>query len=191
MTTLTAAPTRTSGRTATVGAALLALGCIALAGFDFLTTTSDGKFQSAVDYWYTADMFPMLIGLFLLLAGLRAVQRGRDGKLGTVSFAVTTVALVAVAVDGVATLVTKDPMALGPVYLLGTFVSIIGLVLFAVAAIRARVLPWWVGVALAITWTVGGLVGDDGPLGFPGSGLLLAAAGIAAAAVANRTGAAD
>jgi hypothetical protein len=46
---------------------------------------------------------------------------------------------------------------------------------FAVGTIRARVLPWWAGPALAVTWLIGGPVGEGGPTGFKGSALLLAA----------------
>jgi hypothetical protein len=74
----------------------------------------------------------------------------------------------------------------GPLYPIGALVSFAGMVVLTVAAIRARVLPWWTAPLLTITWIVGGVVGDDGPLGFKGSALLLAAAGIAVAAATTR-----
>lgn len=176
-----AARTRTPARTATIGAAVLATGCLVLAAFDFLVATHD-KITSAADYLYTLNMYPILAGLVLLLAGLRAAQHRRDRILGTIGFILTVVGVAGAGIDGIATLITKNPQALGPTYLLGTFLSIIGMILFAIASIRARVLPWWAAPALAFTWTIGGLLGDGGPLGFKGSALLLAAAAIAAAA---------
>jgi hypothetical protein len=77
-----------------------------------------------------------------------------------------------------ASLVTKQTEALGPVYLLSMLTSLIGVIVFAVGTIRARVLPWWAGPALPVTWLVGGPVGEGGeggPTGFKGSALLLAA----------------
>lgn len=182
MTTLVANPPRTAPRMAPLGAAILSLGCVTLACFDFFVTTSDRKLTYTADYLYTLNMYPILIGLFMLVTGLRAWQGGR-GKIGAT---ITTVGLAAAAVDGIATIVTRNDQALGPLYLLGTFVSIIGLTIFAIASIRARILPWWTTAALAATWIIGGLVGDGGPLGFKGSALLLAIAGIAAAVTSTR-----
>jgi hypothetical protein len=189
MTTLALKPADTAVRTSAVGAALLALGCVVLAYLDFFVTTSDGKFVSAADYVYTVDMLPLLVGLFLLVSGLRGVQSGRDGKLGTAGFVVLTVGLVGLTVTGVDSMITKDAQALGPVYVLSTFATFIGLILFAIGGLRARVLPWWMGPLLTIAWVVGGTVGDGGPLGFKGSALLAAAAGIACASGAAKAAA--
>jgi hypothetical protein len=188
MTTLTATTSRQPTRTTAAGAALLTFGSVILAVFDFFVTTSDGKLVSAADYLYTLNMFPFLLGFVVLLTGLRSVQHGRDGTLGKIGFILTMVGVAGVAVDGVVTLITKNPQALGPAYPLGTLLSFVGMLLFAIASIRTRVLPWWVGPTLTVTWIIGGLVGDGGPLGFKGSALLLAATAIAAAAAAAAAG---
>ena len=187
MTTLTAAPPRTTTRLATVGAALLAFGCVVLTFFDFFVTTSATGFHGTGDYLYTADGFPFTVGLLLLVAGVRAVNRGRDGRLGTIGFVITAVGSVAVLICLAASLVTRSENSLGPVYVLGSFATMLGVLVFAIGTIRARVLPWWIAVALAVTWVVGGLVGDNGPLGFKGSALLLAATAITMAVLVPRT----
>jgi hypothetical protein len=89
-------------------------------------------------------------------------------------------------VDCIASTVGKDDQTLGPLYPIAALVTFIGMIVFTIASLRARILPWWTTPALTLGWIVGGVVGDDGPLGFKASALLLAAAGIAVAVVANR-----
>src|SRR5689334_17340423 len=67
-------PPRTATRTIPLGAAILAFGCAVLAYFDFFITTSDGKYTLAADYLYAMDIFPMVAGLGLLVAGICARQ---------------------------------------------------------------------------------------------------------------------
>ena len=181
MTALTA-PSRTAVRTTPLGAALLAFACVALAYFDFFITTSDGKYTSTADYLYTLNMYPMLAGLGLLVAGICARQGGR-GRTGAV---IVAIGLAGLAVDGIAAVVARNDQALGPLYPIGALVTFAGMIVLTVASLRARVLPWWTTPLLTVAWIVGGVVGDDGPLGFKASALLLAAAGIAVAAATIR-----
>jgi hypothetical protein len=180
MTTLLSNPPR-STRTIPVGAAILALGCVILACFDFFVTTSDGEYTRTADYLYALDMYPLLIGLGLLLAGVCARQGGR-GRTGAV---IVGVGLLGLAVDGAAAMIGGDDQTLGPLYPIATLVSFVGMIVFTVSSVRARVLPWWTTPALTIGWIVGGMVGDGGPLGFKASALLLAAAGVAVAVAAS------
>jgi hypothetical protein len=180
--TTLAAPPRTTARTIPIGAAILAFGCVLLAYFDFFVTTSNGKYTYAADYLYAMDIFPFVVGLGLIVAGICARQGGR-GRTGAIILAV---GLAGLAVDCVAAMIAGNDQALGPLYPIGALVSFAGMVVLTVASIRARVLPWWTTPLLTITWIVGGVVGDDGPLGFKGSALLLAAAGIAVAAATAR-----
>ncbi len=188
MTALTLAPPRTASRLLPVGAALLTFGCLAMAVFDFFFTISTDDFASTADYLYTLDAFPLLAGMLLLVAGLRRLNGGRDGLLGRIGFLVTAAGLVAVAVCVASSIITTSENSLGPVYVLGSLASLLGVVLFAIGSVRARVFAWWIAPLLAITWIIGGTVGDNGPFGFPGSGLLLAVAGIATAIFAPRAG---
>jgi hypothetical protein len=186
MTAIALTPTQNSARTSWIGAGVLAFGCAVLAYMDFFVTTSDGKFVSVADYVYLFNMYPLLIGLFLLVLGLRGVQAGRDGKLGTVGFVVLCIGLAGLAVTGIDSAITQDAQALGPVYVLSTFASFLGLVILAVGAIHARKLPWWTAPALTIAWIIGGTVGDGGPLGFKASAVVLAVVGLACAATASK-----
>jgi hypothetical protein len=181
MTTLVAPP-RTATRTIPLGAAILAFSCVVLAYFDFFVTTSDGKYTSTADYLFVLNMYPMLAGLGLIVAGICARQGGR-GRTGAI---IVAVGLAGLAVDGIAAMVARNDQALGPLYPIGALVTFAGMVVLTVASIRARVLPWWTTPLLTLTWIVGGVVGDGGPLGFKASALLLAAAGIAVAAVTTR-----
>jgi len=182
MATLTGTPARTATRTIPIGAAILALGCIALAYIDFFVTTSDGTYAYTADYVYTLDMYPLLAGLGLVVAGICARQGG-SGRTGAI---IVGVGLLGLAVDGIGSVVGRNDQTLGPLYPIATLITFVGMVVFTVASLRARVLPWWTTPALTLGWIVGGVVGDSGPLGFKASALLLAAAGIAIASAANR-----
>ena len=175
-------PPRTATRTIPLGAAILAFGCAVLAYFDFFVTTSDGKYTLAADYLYATDIFPMVAGLGLLVAGICARQDGR-GRTGAIILAVGLTGLV---VDCIAAMVAGNDQALGPLYPIGTLVTFAGMIVLTVASLRAHVLPWWTTSLLTITWIIGGPVGDGGPLGFKASALLLAGAGVAVAAVSSR-----
>jgi hypothetical protein len=63
-------------------------------------------------------------------------RHGRDGTLGRIGAIVTSVGFVALVVTLFSALITKDTQALGPVYVLATFATFIGLILFAIAARR-------------------------------------------------------
>ncbi|WP_086729536.1 hypothetical protein [Streptomyces carpinensis] len=181
------APSRPAGRLAVAGAAVLAFACVALAVFDFfVTTSSTDQFTSTADYLYTLDGFPFVIGFVALVAGLRALHAGRDGRLGRFGFLVTTAGGAALCLCLAASLATRSENSLGPLYPLGSLVSFLGMILFAVASVRARVLLWWAGPALAVSWVVGGPVGDGGPLGFKASALVLAAVAAVVVALALR-----
>jgi hypothetical protein len=185
MTTLTAAPPRTTTRTLATGAAMLAVSCVVLAIFDFFIPTT-AEYHGPADYVYAANGVPFVTGLALMVLGLRRVLKGRDGKVGTAGMVITMVGLGALMLSIVATLATGSESSIGPAYPLGTLTSFIGLILFTVGALRAKALPWWMTPALTLTWIVGGPVGDAGPLGFKASGLLLTAVAIAIAALAPR-----
>ncbi|MFG2039799.1 hypothetical protein [Dactylosporangium sp. NPDC048998] len=187
MNALPVAAPRTAPRVVTIGAALLCFACVVLAVFDFFVPTSNDAFTSTADYLYTLDGLPLMAGLLLIVAGLHSAQDGRDGRLGRIGLLVTAVGTVAVVVCLLASFVTRSENSLGPVYVLGTFTTFLGLILFAIASVRAHVLPWWAGPTLTVAWIVGGPVGDNGPLGFKASGLLLAAVAIAIATVTPRT----
>jgi hypothetical protein len=159
------------------------LAAAALAAMDLFAITSDTRYTSLMDYLFTANGFPFVLGPLLAIIGIHSIQRPRDGLAGRIGFAVMAIGLIGFLPPLVASLITKQADALGPVYFLSMLTSLIGVIVFAAGTIRARVLPWWAGPALAVTWLVGGPVGEGGPTGFKGSALLLAAVLLAIAAI--------
>ncbi|OPG04699.1 hypothetical protein [Microbispora sp. GKU 823] len=159
----------------------------ALALLDLFTSVPQhDRLIDAADYAFTADGFPFVLGMLVSVAAIHALHGGRDGRLGSVALVLTTVGMLGFLPPLAVSLVSGDAESLGPVYLLSMLVSLIGLVLFAVALVLGRALPWWAGPSLAVGWVVGGPVGEGGPLGFRGSALLLAAACLAVAFAVSR-----
>jgi hypothetical protein len=159
----------------------------ALALLDLFTSVPQhDRLIDLADYAFTADGFPLVLGMLASVAAIHSLHGGRDGRLGSVALVLTTVGMLGFLPPLVVSLVSGDAESLGPVYLLSMLASLIGLVLFAVGLLRAGVLPWWAGPSMAVGWVVGGPVGEDGPLGFRGSALLLAAACLAVAFAVSR-----
>jgi hypothetical protein len=159
----------------------------ALALLDLFTSVPQhDRLIDFADYAFTADGFPFVLGMLVSVAAIHSLHGGRDGKLGSVALVLTTVGMLGFLPPLAVSLVSGDAESLGPVYLLSMLVSLIGLVLFAVALVLGRVLPWWAGPSLAVGWVVGGPVGEGGPLGFRGSALLLAAACLAVGFAVSR-----
>jgi hypothetical protein len=183
----TTAPTRTPNRLAQTGLLVGALSSVVVALLDLLTAVAQhDRLIDAADYAFTANGFPFVLAMLVAVAALHSLQSGRDGRLGTVALILTTVGTLGFLPPLVVSLINGDTEALGPVYLLSMLTSLIGLVLFAISSVRARVLPWWAGPAMAAGWAVGGPVGEGGPLGFRGSALLLAAVYLAVAVAVSR-----
>ncbi|MEU6428098.1 hypothetical protein ABZ860_19580 [Microbispora sp. NPDC046973] len=159
----------------------------ALALLDLFTSVPQhDRLIDLADYVFAADGFPLALGMLVSAAAIHALHGGRDGRLGSVALVLTTVGMLGFLPPLVASLVSGDTEALGPVYLLSMLASLIGLALFAIGLLRAGMLPWWAGPSLVVGWVVGGPVGEDGPLGFRGSALLLAAACLAVAFAVSR-----
>ncbi|GAB3146089.1 hypothetical protein [Microbispora hainanensis] len=180
-------PARLPYRSAQAGLVTSAAAAAALALLDLFTSVPQhDRLADAADYAFTADGFPLVLGMLAAVAAVHSLHGGRDGRLGSVALILTTVGMVGFLPPLAVSLVSGDAESLGPVYLLSMLVSLIGLVVFAAGLLRARVLRWWAGPSLAIGWVVGGPVGEDGPLGFRGSALLLAAACLAVAFAVSR-----
>ncbi|ETK33900.1 hypothetical protein [Microbispora sp. ATCC PTA-5024] len=165
---------------ARIGLLTGAAAAAALALLDLFTTVPEhDRIVDAADYAFTVDGFPLIGALLVSVAAIHSLHEGRDGRLGTLALILTTAGTIGFVPPLVASLFSADAESLGPLYLLSMLVSLVGVVLFAVALLLAKVLPWWAGFSLAVGWVVGGPVGEGGPLGFRGSALLLAAAYVA------------
>jgi hypothetical protein len=80
----------------------------------------------------------MVVGL----GGLHALQRGRLGLIGIVGF-------YAVIVGTLAQLLSL--VELGFLVMVGALVILVGLALYGISTVRARVLPLWCGMVLIAT----------------------------------------
>jgi hypothetical protein len=150
----------------------------------FLAALTPGEgeaFRHAGDYWYTGLGLPMVAVPLVLLPALRVVQGGRDGRLGLVGIAVTSVTCVVFLAVLTASLVEGREDSWGPTYVLATLASIVGVALFCAGSFRARVLPRWIFPLWAVAWTVGGTLGPKG------SQLLVGAVYVALTVALRRT----
>lgn len=148
-------------------AAALGLAAIGL----FVTTSSgDGAFHHAGDYWQTGDGIGYMLALLVLLPALRALQGRRDGRTGAAGIALAgagAVVLVGMFVYG---LIAATGSSLGPTYLIAALATVVGVAVFAIGSWRAGLLPR----RLLAVWVVAWLVGSALPILAPGP-LLLAA----------------
>lgn len=165
--------TRTASRAATLAAVVWT----AASAYVTFTPFQGERLRSPADY---ADPLLLLLGVataVVALTGLQRHQERRAGWVGQVGYWLTVAALAAMAVQATAFMATGNEATLGPLYPLGALLSRLGLIVWAVAAYRAAVLPRWLGPALALTWLLAP------PLG-PAPTLFAFAAVWAAAAVA-------
>jgi hypothetical protein len=86
------------------------------------------------------------------LVGLHALQKGSYGLLGEAGFYLTLLAITARVLGALVFLAGSS--ALEWISLPATSVMLVGLVLYGVAMMRARVLPLWYGLALMISMPV-------------------------------------
>ena len=97
----------------------------------------------------------VLVAAFALtlvtIVGLHALQRGRYGRLGTAGSLLTFVGYALVLVSAhLITVVGGEPVSF--VRLMGGLVMVVGSILLEVMTLYARVLPWWGGVLLIVSF---------------------------------------
>ncbi len=106
-------------------------------------------FTSRYDYLFEAVFVVALLATLVALGGLHIRQSGRTGRLGMASFLAAFVGTGLLLVSAAATLVAGQN-TLDLFFLLGVLASMIGVILFGISVIRAKVLPRWCGVALML-----------------------------------------
>jgi hypothetical protein len=148
-----------------VGAAA-AVALVMIMRFLRTSPSENTPFQYVGDYVLTADGIPLALSLLTLLPALRTLQHRRDGwfgRAGTVVAGVGAGILIALFVYD---LVTATSWSLGPTYVLTSVATDLGVILFAVGAWRARLLPRWLVIAWPLAWTFGSMLPfwDLGPL---------------------------
>jgi hypothetical protein len=134
------------------------------------SSANGGSYDDVADYLFTGNGVPFAASAIVLLWALLAIHGERVGTRARVGVMIASVSLVAVIVVLAASVVAGHEVEGGPVYVLGTLGSIIGIALFCADAARAGLLPARALWFWAFTWTVGGLLGPKG------SQVLLAAA---------------
>jgi hypothetical protein len=113
-------------------------------------------YDSAASYLYLAGALAGYIGVIVAVLGIHALHSAspRYGRLGTAG---TVLTLVGYAITAVTTVIS---MAQGHASLLtirlgGAGVLLIGSALLGIVILRARLLPWWCGVLLIVTFPLG------------------------------------
>lgn len=119
-------------------------------------SSGGGEFQGAFDYVLTATAFPQGVGLFLAAFGFHRLQRGRDGRLGTVGIWVYGLCMIELVIQCLASVAVGAELVWGPIYPLCALGLMVGLALLAAGSWRVGLLPkWMLGV-----WPPLGLVGS-------------------------------
>lgn len=135
---------------------LLMMGLTMLLG----PTTDEGHFHAS-DYVLTSSALPQGVGLFLLTLGFHRLQRGRDGRLGTVGVWVYGVCMTELVIQCTASVVAGSELIWGPLYPLCAVGLMVGLALVAAGSWNLGLLPkWMLGV-----WPPLGVVGSFGGQG--------------------------
>jgi hypothetical protein len=162
--TTTSTPARTDASWLRVTQAALALGVVALLAFAyvgaFFTTISEGDFRYNADYWYTAVGLPIAVAGIGHAFGVHKLQHGADGRLGTIGVWVNTLALVELFVQLLASVVAGAELRWGPMYVLCSFLTFLGVALLAAGSWRVGLLPKWVLGLWPVLWILGSFAGS-------------------------------
>lgn len=129
-------------------------------------------FNSLSDYAIEVAFAAALLFTLAGLIGLYLLHGKRLGRIGMSGFIAATVGTASMFVSAAATAVAGQD-ALGLFIFIGVLLALVGVILFGIGIIRARVLPRWVGAALLLGLPV--TVAVDGP----GGAILLGIAWIA------------
>jgi hypothetical protein len=158
---------RSSG-IAAIGAGL---GYIGTAALDLLQPQTS-IFTRPTDYAIEALFVVALLLTLVGYAGIHARHGGRGGRFEAESFRAALVGTTGIAVPAFATLLAGREI-LGPIFLLGVLIALIGNICFGISVLRAGVLPRWFGWALMLGLPI------SIPLDALGGGLVLGAVWIA------------
>jgi hypothetical protein len=131
-----------------------ALLVFAVAG-TFFTTITEGQFRYAADYWYTSTGVPLSLAGIAITFALHRLQRGADGRLGSVGTALTIVAMAEICVQIVASIASGSEVRWGPSYPVAVLAIFIGLALLATGSWGSGLLPRWLLAVLPVAWVVG------------------------------------
>lgn len=169
MTNSITAPTRSKSDTTwlrliNISVVVCALGLVAffIAG-TFFDTVNEGSFKYTADYWYTGSGLLMALAGIGIALGVHRLQRGADGRLGTIGVWINTIALTELFVQLGASVVTGSELRWGPMYVVSTFLAFLGVAFVAAGSWRTGLLPRWMLGLWPLLWILGTFAGS-GPI---------------------------
>jgi hypothetical protein len=127
------------------------------------TTISEGAFRYTADYWYTGAGVPIALAGIGLTLGVHKLQDGADGRLGTIGLWVNTLALTELCVQLLSSVVVGAELRWGPMYVVCSFLTFLGVALLAAGSWRTRLLPKWMLGVWPVLWILGTFAGT-GPM---------------------------
>jgi hypothetical protein len=161
--TSTSTPVRADALWLRITQGSLALGVVGLLVFAFVgafyTTIREGDFRYTADYWYTACGLPIAVAGIGLVLGVHTLQHGADGRLGTIGVWVNTLALAELFVQLLSSVVVGAELRWGPMYVLCSFLTFLGVALFAAGSWRVGLLPKWLLGIWPVLWILGSFAG--------------------------------
>jgi hypothetical protein len=113
-------------------------------------------YDSVASYLYLGVVVAAYIAVIIAVLGIHALHSGRPryGRLGATGTVLTIAGYAFIAVMTVISMVQGYASFL-TVRLYGAGVLLVGSVLLGVIILRARLLPWWCGVLLIVTFPLG------------------------------------
>lgn len=127
------------------------------------STISEGDFKYTADYWYTGVGVPIALAGIGLTLGVHKLQRGADGRLGTIGLLVNVVALTELSVQLLSSVIAGAELRWGPMYIVCSFLTFLGVALLAAGSWRTGLLPKWMLGAWPVLWILGTFAGT-GPM---------------------------
>jgi hypothetical protein len=112
--------------------------------------------SAASNLYLNVVVLAAYIAVIIAVLGIHALHSGRPryGRLGTTGAVLTIAGYAIVAVMTVISMV-QGQRSLLPIRLTGAGLVLVGSALLGVIIIRARLLPWWCGVLLIVTFPLG------------------------------------
>ena len=129
--------------------------------FDLATQPStQHQLHSWAEYGFTALLVPFALAMLVAVAHLHALHGGAADPLGRTGVRVAAVGVALFVLDAAITLAAANTDTAGPLYPIAMLLTLVGIVIFAVASHRTAVLPPWCMPAVTIAWIIGGPTGE-------------------------------
>lgn len=134
-----------STRGTAIAAIVAGLGYLIQAVMGLIKPQTD-VFSGTSDYVLEAVFIVALVATVFALIGYHSFAQNRYGKAGTAGLWLTVLGTGLITISALATLFAGQN-SLGPAFLGGVLLALIGYVVLGIASLRAKVLPLWNGLA--------------------------------------------